>query len=130
MLTIFYKYVKVVEARLWKRKILPWILSVPRNITLHEMLPMHLRLVIISMHLQKQVFFFFLSKYIIFLHYVNELLLLLISHAGEAEVLAEQLPFQAVEGVRHHPLHLASLGPGAGGGQAQAPDAAACPHTG
>lgn len=62
--------------------------------------------------------------------HINELLLLLVCHLGEAVVSPSQVPFQAGEGIHHHPLHLPALCPGAGGGQAQPPDTAARPHPG
>lgn len=62
--------------------------------------------------------------------HIDELLLLLVSHLGEAVVLPSKVILQASEGVHHHPLHLSALCPGAGGGQAQPPDTAARSHPG
>ncbi|KAJ8393152.1 hypothetical protein AAFF_G00068350 [Aldrovandia affinis] len=49
----------------------------------------------------------------------------LMTRAGLAVVVTAQLPLEAGEGVDHHPLHLPSLRPCAGRGQAQPPDTAA-----
>lgn len=62
--------------------------------------------------------------------HIDETLLLLVCHLGETEVSASQVVFQTRQGVHHHPLHLPALCPGAGGRQAQTPDAAARPHPG
>lgn len=60
--------------------------------------------------------------------HVNQLLLLLLRHLGQAVVSPLQVALQASQGVHHHPLHLPALCSCAGGGEAQPPDAAARPH--
>lgn len=60
--------------------------------------------------------------------HVDQLLLLLLRHLGQTVVSPSQVALQASQGVHHHPLHLPSLCSGAGGGEAQPPDAAARPH--
>lgn len=61
---------------------------------------------------------------------VDQLLLLLLSHLGQAVVVATQVVLQAGQGVDHHSLHLPTLCPGAGRRQAQSADAATRPHSG
>ena len=57
--------------------------------------------------------------------HVDELLLILVGHVSQAVVASGQVSLQAGQGLDTHALHLAALGSGAGGGQAQAADAAA-----
>lgn len=62
--------------------------------------------------------------------HIDELLLLLLRHLGQAVVPPGQVILQASEGIHHHLLHLSALRPGAGWGQAQPPDTAARSHPG
>ena len=62
--------------------------------------------------------------------HVDELLLLLIGHFPQAIVASGQVSLQAGQGCHHHPLHLTTLSPRAGWGEAQAADAAASPDAG
>lgn len=66
-------------------------------------------------------------KWIGLLTHVNELLLLLVCHVGEAVICPRQVPLQASQGVHHHLLYLPALCPGTRRGQAQSPDATARP---
>lgn len=60
--------------------------------------------------------------------HVDQLLLLLLCHLSQAVVSTGQVVLQPRQGVHHDPLHLPAFCTGAGGGQAQPPDAAARPH--
>lgn len=62
--------------------------------------------------------------------YINELLLLLLCQLSEAVVSSSQVSLQPSQSIHHHPFHFSALCPGAGRGQAQAPDATASPHPG
>lgn len=60
--------------------------------------------------------------------YIDQLLLLALGHAGQAVVLAGQVPPQAGQRGDHDVLDLPALGAGAGGRQAEPADAAPGAH--
>ena len=62
--------------------------------------------------------------------HVDEQLLLFLGHVTQAVVAAGEVTLEAGQGLHCDALHLATLCAAAGGGQAQASDAAACTHSG
>lgn len=62
--------------------------------------------------------------------HINELLLLLLCHISQAVVFPSQVSLQAGQGVNNHPLHLTTLSPRTGRGEAQPADTASGPDAG